>query len=842
MFRDPRAAVRYRAAVAALHARDRDLLASALAEVTARRSAGVVDDIFGDQFDPEVLYELRGSVGEWVGSAGSDVLVEAIALRGSGRWVTWFEQLAATGKVSLARAVGAALACDGRIPEWTRPHLLNVAATAAYWFRAAAARGTNLELARWVAQHYEEARGDKGGGLFHLNKVLVSCGDDSTFQGLLDRFPSMSPEAQEYLSFAIAEKGDPWLGRFQTLAFSGDVDGRHHELFTHVSKVVDDATARSWTQKEVAALGWRTLIARHGNKIVPELVRALPLSFDGIGAVPVLEAMRDLDDPPESLADEIWLRIRGTMEPRTMDEAISALARVRTRGIPSLIGALIRNPFFLPSFHLTRFFLLLAKWQTETGTSIRVRDATADRDFVEWLFRNRALRDKDDDLFRSRLRTVPDLVVPALIGFFDDEPALCWELIVLAGKVRSYHAGLVAYAMSDPTRTLSVPKIFAPAFDTFPEEILLRLLDELKGTSLREFVAALSTTSNPLHARLHVALAKLAVSAKPTEPTRREVARVMRTHPRTALLSLLKQVATSRTDDEIAFVREVELSTGQLLLTEDGHWLDEEPALPRRPAPTGSADEGRRPPEPPRDSLWRVFLVLVAAVILLTAASMVHGGFQTIQEAVLVSFVGLVAAVVCFGYLRSSARFEHTSNGAKLVASGAVVSLVLVFGCFITYERHRTADVQRADAPDGPSTASAPSRTIELPTLSGIVTDPDNRGVSGVEIIALETGDRTRTTSDGQFFLRGVPAGRVTLHLSRAGFVVRDVLVTSPSPSVLALTLEPTPPPKPPAVAGPRSGVTQHAVGQGAVNVLGDRNVVIVNGGHGNDLDASVLH
>jgi hypothetical protein len=157
----------------------------------------------------------------------------------------------------------------------------------------------------------------------NLNHVLASCGDDGVFEYLLYCFSSMKTMAQETLGFAIVALGGPWVARFQEVAFRSTGATHHHQLAKAVALEIDDATARCWIANGFSEPGWRVLIARHGGAIVPEMVASLPESFEGLDYIPTLAAMRYLVNPPESLRDEIWRRVRGTMRPRTTEDAIA---------------------------------------------------------------------------------------------------------------------------------------------------------------------------------------------------------------------------------------------------------------------------------------------------------------------------------------------------------------------------------------------------------------------------------------------------------------------------------------------------------------------------------------
>lgn len=574
MLRSPLLPVRCRGAVAALRSRDDALVRSSLDVISAARESNIHVPALADAIHPDALYVSRGTIAEWLGSVGSDLVVEAIAEHGDERWSPWLAQMAAGGKLTYPVAVAAALACEARIPDWTKPHLATVMGGEAYRLRPAARRGANHELAMWIADHYGSHVELRHSGWFNLNEVLTRCGDDRVWARLLERFDTLPPSAQETLGFAVVERGDPWLGRFQKKAFASGAAAHHHRLAEPVSLEIDDDTARSWIAREPAVLGWRVLISRHQNRIVPDLLAALPESFHDLDAIPALKAMQYLVHPPESLADEIWRRVRGTMTPMAMEDVLFALAAIRTRGVPLVVGTLVRRPSFLPSYHFVRFVDILSKWQRDTGVTIRVTERENQLSFLEWIVVRRIPLDRDDDLFRSRLGPVRDAFAPIFLAHFREDPATYARLLAACGRVDRYHAGLVEHLLATPGQAAQIPEVFSTAFDTFPETVLETVLDA-PGVDFRKMVRSLAASSTPVHARLHATVARRLLARDFDIWAHRDVAHALRVHPRGVLLRILKEVVGDQASDEarLWLVREVEAASGELLINERGEWL-----------------------------------------------------------------------------------------------------------------------------------------------------------------------------------------------------------------------------------------------------------------------------
>lgn len=572
MLSNPMLPVRCRGALAALQSRDPTLLPAALDILTETRKGGVYLPSFGEVFDLDYLFAHRGTLGAWLGATGTDQLLEVIAEHGDERWSSWLDQMATAGKLTVQLAVSTALACDARISPWTAPHLSAVADGSAHLLRSVAKRGSNIEFARWLADHYEECVEGEGSGWFDINGVVVACGDDGVFARLLERFDGMSPPAQERLGFAVVKRGDPWLGRFQERAFAVGSSQHHHQLAAAVSLGIDDDTARAWIRRGPSVLGWRVLVERHQNAAVPELVAALPNSFENVHSIPALKAIRFLAEPPDTLADEVWSRVRGTMTPMAMEDVLYALAPIRARGVPSVVGQLARNPFFLPGYHLARFLELLRKWQAETGLTFRVKEGAGDLGFVEWLLMRRLPSVGAEAGFSSRLRPVQAMVVPILLAHFEDDPETCMTLIAEAGAVGRFHSALVEHLLAHPGRAALIPTLFATCMDTFPEQVLLRVLDA-PGIDFRGLLGAIAASSTPTHMSLHVAIARRALENGLDLWAYRDVAQALRVHPRAELGPVLQEATAEGVENGLWLIREVETACGELLVNERGEWL-----------------------------------------------------------------------------------------------------------------------------------------------------------------------------------------------------------------------------------------------------------------------------
>jgi hypothetical protein len=573
MLEDPRLPVRCRGMLAVLQARNGSLLERALAVLTETRRAKIYCSAVGEVLDLDFLYENRGTLAKWIGAIGTDQILYEIGSGGAPKWSSWLEQMVNAGKLQPQEAVPIALAVQSSIPSWAISHLPTIVKTEAYRLRPISPRKASLELARSVADHYGEIE-LKTNGWFQLNKILVESGDDRIFADLLEKFDSLPEQAQELLAYVFVERGEPWLPRLQKKAFSAGPKEHLHTLLEKVSLGIDDATARKWIKNGPKLLGWRVLIARHENEILPELLAELPTSYDDLHEMPALKAMEFLKDPPDSLADELWKRVGRTLTPMAGQDLLLALAPIRQRGIPSIVAMFSRNPQFLVGYHLTLFLTLLKKWQEKLGLSFQVRIQDRTVSFIEWLLLQQLPARKAEWAKESReLKSVRELALPVFLNLFEKGDASVADIIVALGPLEKFHAELVQFLLDDSGRIGQIPKLFERSLDTFPEEILLRVL-AAPSCEFTEFTRALAVTSNPIHQNLHVAVGKRALESDFDPFLYRTIAQILRAHPRSILQKLMKEIAPNGADKDLWLIREVEAASGELLINENGNWLD----------------------------------------------------------------------------------------------------------------------------------------------------------------------------------------------------------------------------------------------------------------------------
>lgn len=573
MFTDTRLPVRSRAAVAGFRSRDGSLIRRSLDIVTELFNTGIYLPTLWSAVTAQGLFPHRDSIAEWVRGKESDLLIEVIAKEGGSEWLPWLEQLAHAGKLRPQLAAATAVACTASIPAWAEPHLRQLVETESWKLRAAASRGANTALARWIVDHYGDFdQATRGGIWLDLNRIIISCGNEEIFQRLLDRFPRLSVAAQDTVGYAVAELGEPWIARFQTEAFRAAGGKQHHKLAELVSTNIDDATARHWIAVGHYQLGWRVLIERHGAAVLPELLAELPDSFDGLHDIPALAVMRFLPDAPDWLAHEIFRRIRGGMQPKATQDAINAIARVRPNGLQYLTQWVTSNPQLLPTYFVRQILHLVKTWERDVGFRVMISTPSGGAVFSEWILTARLPHEKRDRFFQEALAQEPRLVIRAIMHDLREEPEQAASLL---GHVKAlpYDPDLFAHLVATPELAGFIPKLFAGTIDTIPETALLQAI-ATSGDKFDELTRALAASSTTAHRNLHAEVVRRALSEDLNLFRFRSIAAMLRPHPRAMLLDFLKSRVSPGVEKDMWLVREIEIARGELLIDETGAWLD----------------------------------------------------------------------------------------------------------------------------------------------------------------------------------------------------------------------------------------------------------------------------
>lgn len=572
MLADPRLAVRNRAALAALSGARPELLRPALEVLSDLGRANLYSPEWKQVLRPSSLFSQRATLAEWLGAPNSNLILNAIAEDGGPEWNIWLEQVALDGRINWIEATATALGCCGDVPQWSLPHLDSVIASRAWMLRAAATRRSNRTLARFIAINYERLVDTVAmrcsSAWLELNRVLVGCGDDDVFDLLIAQFPSMSSHAQELLGFAIVERGSPWVARFQRLALITGAS-HHHKLADELSLEIDDETARAWIAAGHDKAGWRVLIARHGEAILPEMIGLLPLSFADIHHIPALAHMHWLPNAPDTLIDEIWHRLGSPMQPKAMQDVLNAIARVYPAGMIHIVRFITEQPNTLPGYHLRQALALYEEWQKRSGIKLCVKTADGvEHPVLEWIVSNKIMSEWEDHFTPELLALTPCLAVDYVAHYRVDDEHAAAILKALKGNV-AYSAPLLDRMLAVPTLASLVPQVFADSFDLFPVEELRRCIssDYIDQSSLLYRLAA---KASPMHRSLHEQLIAQALGGQLKSHDLNYISNMLRAYSREEVLRIIEAAPHSCEDGWFWFVRAVEAVRGERLINEDG--------------------------------------------------------------------------------------------------------------------------------------------------------------------------------------------------------------------------------------------------------------------------------
>uniref|UniRef100_D5X2G8 Uncharacterized protein n=1 Tax=Thiomonas intermedia (strain K12) TaxID=75379 RepID=D5X2G8_THIK1 len=575
---DPRLSVRSRAGLAGLESERPEYLKRALSIFSETNETNHYIPEWAEAVRPEILWANRSTLTEWIGSPGTASILEVIGKKGGAEWLPWLENLVAAQRVDPGEAVATVLACSPSLPHWAYEHLDALAKSKPWLLRLAAEKASNLELARWLAARYEGIVGDGprgSGGWFHLNKVLVACGDDAVFQSLLDQFCSMSRRSQELLCYAVADRGSPWIAKFQKAAFASrkktSEDNPFHRLSEVLAAEIDDATARQWITDGYDNEGWRVLVARHGNAVLPELVAALPESFSDQHYISALANMRHLREAPETIIPEIMKRLRGNMQPMAMQHALEALATAKLPGIRAIVNWIVTHAAGMPAYHIDVSIRLYEAWHQATSQDILVSTQLGTMPYPTWATAFSAARWEDH--FTPRLLSKqPEMATEIVLKQFGADDAKAEAVLQQVKGIRTYNVSLFRRMIGVPRLAALIPEVFIGCLDMFSASDLIALLhsEHVKQDML---LFRLSTTSNPLHKPVHEELIKRVLSEDTNLHHNRYIASMLRSYSRHEVLQLLMETTDPSDDRSIWLVREIESVRKQRLMNEALQWI-----------------------------------------------------------------------------------------------------------------------------------------------------------------------------------------------------------------------------------------------------------------------------
>ncbi|WNF55717.1 alpha/beta fold hydrolase [Pseudomonas sp. SG20052] len=575
-FSDSRLAVRGRAALASLLSQRPQYLRQALDILSELYRKKAAQPIWIHALEITDLFAQRGIVCEWLGSPGTEYLLDAIARTGGANWVDWLEQMASAGKITWEEALATALACSHEIPRWGIHRLDDLYRDAPWKLKLAAKRRSNAALAMTIAQNYgriiDEVISRGSSGWLDINQVILDCGEDRAFDVLLAEFGNMSPDAQKLLAYVIVDLGDRWVAEFQKVAFARPGKTHHHKLEEVVSPDIDDETARQWIAAGHHHIGWRVLIARHGVTMLPALIADLPPTFDNVHVIPALEHMAYLDSAPDTLIPEIWSRFKGQMQPKAVQDALAAVAKAKPGGMRSIVDFLSRASFSLPQIYLEQVLRLYAAWQRETHSQIQIDTGAHSFPFDVYVVSHVAYRHWDSHFAPGMLARIPELAIDFVLNHCSADDGRKEEVLTALKSVKSYHPELFEEMVATPKLAALIPRVFSESFESFPESAVIRAID-CEDINQEQLLYQLSKSSNPLHRRAHAVLIERVLENEINLNHYRYVGNCLRAHPRYDLINLLKDTVHLKNENAVWFIRQVEVVRGELFIDESGQFL-----------------------------------------------------------------------------------------------------------------------------------------------------------------------------------------------------------------------------------------------------------------------------
>ncbi len=575
---DPRLSVRSRAGLAGLESQRPEYLKRALSVFSEITKAGHYMPEWIEAVSPEVLWAHRGTLAEWLGEPGTSSILDVIGRRGGAQWLPWIENLVTAQLVDPGEAVAASLACSPSVPDWCHLHLDALARSKPWLLRLAAEKASNLELARWLAARYDDIVGNwppGTGGWFHLNKVLVACGDDAVFQSLLDHFLSMSSRSQEVLCYAVVDCGSQWIAKFQKAVFASRKKTREgypfHKLSEALIPEIDDATARQWIIDGYDNEGWRVLIARHGNAVVPELIAALPDSFSDLHYISALANMRHLRDAPEVLIPEIMKRVRGNMQPMATEHVLEALATAKLPGMLAIVNWIVTHASGMPQYHINVSIRLYETWRQSSSQDILVSTQNGAMPYPTWAAALSAAC-WEDHFTPHLLSQHPEIATEIVLNQLLADDMKTEAVLRQIKGIRTYNTSLFHRMIDAPKLAALIPEVFNDCLDTFPvSDLILLMHSEHINQDILLF--RLSATSNPLQKPAHTELIKRALSEDTNLHHCRYLGKMLRGYSRHDVLQLLMETTDLNDDRSIWLVREVESVRKQRLINEALQWI-----------------------------------------------------------------------------------------------------------------------------------------------------------------------------------------------------------------------------------------------------------------------------
>jgi hypothetical protein len=510
MLKHKRLAVRYRAAISSISSGKKKYIQKSLSVISEMCGNKIFTSEMHFAFKPDMLFSCKEELENWVGAPGTDLVIDSIIESGKQEWLPWLEKIIKKENINISQVVAAALACSSYIPEWCYFHLNEFIKSKSYKLRDIKKRGENTALVSWLLENYEKIVIPNSSNWCHINEYLEACATEDDFEKLFQNFPSMNPQAQDLIAYAVVSRGEPWINKFQRIAFSKEASKHHHKLKETLSLEIDDETARQWIQNGYEKQGWRVLVTRHQNDIIPELIERLPDSFSGLHYIPTLSAMEYLENAPANLIDEIFSRFKGAMQPMAAEDALIAISRVRPQGIASIVKWIVDNPSLLPAYHIKRVMELYLKWAAEYKINFMLKTKNSNFSFKDHLIYSTFRFHQDDHFFAEILSYNPEFIIELVFTEYANDDVKAKNILSKLQSITNFDSRLFDKMISSKILAPLIPQVFANAFELFPVEYLQQILDS-QYIKYEDIMWKLSKTSNINHIVLHTKARKQGV-------------------------------------------------------------------------------------------------------------------------------------------------------------------------------------------------------------------------------------------------------------------------------------------------------------------------------------------
>ncbi len=291
MLNDKRLAIRYRAAISVISCGIDKYITKALDIISEIYENKIYIKELKIIFQPSVLFKYTKELKVWVGKKGTNLLLDSIIESGKSEWLPWLEDIINKEGISKSHIIAAAIACSSNIPYWCYSYLNDFIKEESYQLKIMKYRGINKNLTKWILKNYDNITISNDSRWCHINQYLVNCAEDEDFEKIITNYNNLSERAQKLIEYAIVDRGEPWIGKLQKIVLSKPLSKNHHHIRDVLSLEINDDTARQWIEKGYVKEGWRVLVSRHQNAIIPELIENLPKTFSNQHYIPTLSAM-----------------------------------------------------------------------------------------------------------------------------------------------------------------------------------------------------------------------------------------------------------------------------------------------------------------------------------------------------------------------------------------------------------------------------------------------------------------------------------------------------------------------------------------------------------------------